>query len=78
MTRTRVTRRRVMQVAAALPLIGGRRAMAEGEPQTVVYVSNAGSKEVFVLAMDRATGALDLIDKTPVPGATNPRRRACR
>ena len=27
--------------------------MAQGTPETVVYVSNAGSKEVFVLAMDR-------------------------
>jgi 6-phosphogluconolactonase len=42
--------------------------MAQGTPETVVYVSNAGGKEVFVLAMNRATGALELIEKTPVPG----------
>src|SRR5882757_8827071 len=56
--------------------IGGRKAMAQGAPQgtpeTVAYVSNAGSKEVFVLAMNRATGALELIEKTPVPGTDKP------
>ena len=41
--------------------------MAQGTPESVVYVSNAGSKEVFALAMNRATGALELIEKTPVP-----------
>ena len=44
----------------------------QGTPETVVYVSNAGSKEVFVLAMNRATGALELIEKTPVPGTDKP------
>ena len=43
--------------------------MAQGTPETVVYVANAGSKEVFVLAMNRATGALELIEKTPVQNA---------
>jgi 6-phosphogluconolactonase len=52
-------------------MMGGR-AMAAGNPQTMVYVSNAGSKEVFALAMDRATGALDLVEKTPVPGTDKP------
>src|SRR6202023_2100888 len=56
----------------AQTLIGGRKAMAQGTPETVVYVSNAGSKEVFVLAMNRATGALELIEKTPVPGTDKP------
>lgn len=76
----RIVRRRVLAlgvggaVAAAAGrniLIGGT-AMAAGRPETMVYVSNAGSKEVFVLAMDRATGALDLIEKTPVPGTDKP------
>ena len=53
-------------------LTGGPNAMAQDTPETVVYVSNAGSKEVFVLAMNRATGALDLIEKTPVPGTDKP------
>lgn len=53
-------------------LMGGRKAMAQDTPETVVYVSNAGSKEVFVLAMNRATGALELIEKTPVPGTDKP------
>ena len=46
--------------------------MAQDTPETVVYVSNAGSKEVFVLAMNRATGALELIEKTSVPGTDKP------
>src|SRR5580704_13439708 len=46
--------------------------MAQSTPESVVYVSNAGSKEVFALAMNRATGALDLIEKTPVPGTDKP------
>ena len=46
--------------------------MAQGTPETVVYVSNAGSKEVFVLAMNRRTGALDLIEKVAVPGTDKP------
>ncbi len=71
-------RRRVLQLglggiaglgAATLPLIGARKAMAAGNPETAVYVSNAGSKDVYVLAMNRQTGALELIEKTPVPGA---------
>jgi 6-phosphogluconolactonase len=75
------TRRRVVALglggAAGLGLgtkilIGGRKAMAEGTPETVVYVSNAGSKDVYVLAMNRTTGALDLIEKTPVPGTDKP------
>jgi 6-phosphogluconolactonase len=56
----------------AQTLIGGRKAMAQSTPETAVYVSNAGSKEVFVLAMNRATGALELIEKTPVPGTDKP------
>jgi hypothetical protein len=68
----RMARRRVLALGlggivgvglGSQSLIGGRKAMAQGTPQgtpeTVVYVSNAGSKEVFVLAMNRATGALE-------------------
>ena len=54
--------------SASCNLIGVGNAMAQGTAETVVYVSNAGSKEVWVLAMNRASGELDLIDKTPVPG----------
>jgi 6-phosphogluconolactonase len=76
----RLARRRVLRLglggAAGLTLapkiIMGGQAMAAGNPQTMVYVSNAGSKEVFCLAMNRATGALDLVDKTPVPGTDKP------
>jgi hypothetical protein len=57
---------------ATQDLIGGSKTMAQGLPQTVVYASNAGSKDIFVLAMKRATGALELIEKTPVPGTDKP------
>jgi 6-phosphogluconolactonase len=46
--------------------------MAKGAPETVVYVSNAGGPEIHVMAMDRASGALDLIERVPVPGAPSP------
>jgi 6-phosphogluconolactonase len=46
--------------------------MAEGAPETIVYVSNAGSTEVHVLAMNRASGDLDLVERVPVPGGGQP------
>lgn len=45
--------------------------MAEA-PQTVVYVSNAGSKEIFVFAMDRDSGDLTAIERAAVPGTEQP------
>lgn len=45
--------------------------MAEG-PATVVYVSNAGSKEIFVFAMDRDSGELEPIERAAVPGTDVP------
>src|ERR1700740_693071 len=41
-------------------------------PDTVVYVSNAGTKEIHVLAMTRESGDLDLLDKVSVPGTDKP------
>src|SRR5262245_11639183 len=52
--------------------IGGGRAMAQGTPETVVYVSNAGGPEIYVLAMNRATGDLQLIEKVAIPGIDKP------
>src|SRR5437764_4111479 len=46
--------------------------MAQGTPETVVYVSNAGGPEIHVMALDRASGALDLIEKIAVPGMASP------
>jgi len=79
MQRRRLARRQVLALGAGgaaglgldAALFGGR-AMARVHPATVIYVSNAGSREVFALAMDRASGALDLIEKTPVPGTDKP------
>jgi len=74
-------RRRVLQFglggiaglgAVTLPLTGARKAMAATDPETTVYVSNAGSKDIYVLAMNRETGVLNLIEKTPVPGTDKP------
>jgi 6-phosphogluconolactonase len=73
----RLTRRQTLALglgAVALPsrfIVGGK-AMAENTPETVVYVSNAGSKEILVLAMNRNSGELALLDKTPVPGTDKP------
>jgi 6-phosphogluconolactonase len=41
-------------------------------PQTLVYVSNAGSKEIFVFAMDRDSGELAEIERVAVPGTNQP------
>jgi 6-phosphogluconolactonase len=80
MTARRLTRRGLFGLGAAgvtalgvlpRPLTGVRTAMAEGTPtstpDTVVYVSNAGGPEIHVLAMNRTTGDLDLIEKVEIP-----------
>jgi 6-phosphogluconolactonase len=59
-------------LALTSPFIGGRGVMAQNMPDTVVYVSNAGSKEIYVLAMNRDNGELTLLDKVPVPGTDKP------
>jgi 6-phosphogluconolactonase len=46
--------------------------MAQSTPDTVVYVSNAASKEIYVLAMNRDSGDLTLLDKVSVPGTDKP------
>jgi 6-phosphogluconolactonase len=45
--------------------------MAEA-PATVVYVSNAGTKEIFVFAMDRDSGELTPVERVAVPGTDKP------
>ena len=78
MTPERIKRRGILQfglggIAAFGPLplatIGASRAMADTVPETVVYVSNAGSRDISVLAMNRNTGELTLIEKKEVPGS---------
>jgi 6-phosphogluconolactonase len=76
MERKRLTRRQLLalglgSVALPSPFIGGK-AMAENTPDTVVYVSNAASKDIAILAMNRESGELTLIDKVPVPGTDKP------
>ncbi len=74
MAGTGLTRRRALATGAAAtvgaiaqPIIGVRRAMAEGKPDTVVYVSNAGDPSIYVMTMNRASGDLEVIDKVAIP-----------
>ena len=46
--------------------------MAQGTPETVVYVSNAGDPSISILSLNRANGDIDLIEKMPIPGADKP------
>jgi 6-phosphogluconolactonase len=71
------TRRRLLalglgNLALPHPFIAGRTAMADTMPDTVVYVSNAASKEIYALAMNRETGELSMLDKVSVPGTNKP------
>jgi 6-phosphogluconolactonase len=75
MTTAKWTRRRMLAAGLggiALPIIAGRKAMAQTTPDTVVYVSNAGSKEIGVFAMDRSSGELTAIEQASVPGTDKP------
>jgi 6-phosphogluconolactonase len=72
-----ITRRQMLgfglgSVALPSPFIAGGNAMADTTPDTVVYVSNAASKEIYVFAMNRDSGDLLIIDKVPVPGTDKP------
>jgi len=46
--------------------------MAQGTPETVVYVSNAGGPEIHVMTMNRASGDLDLIERMAIPETDQP------
>jgi len=77
MANIRPTRRHMLAlglggIALPSPFIGGAEAMADNTPDTVVYVSNAASKEVYVLAMNRESGDLTVLEKVPVPGTDKP------
>ena len=72
-----ITRRQMLalglgSMALPSPFVAGGRVMAEATPETVVYVSNAASKEIYVFAMNRNSGDLLIIDKVPVPGTDKP------
>ena len=75
MPNMRLTRRQMLALglgtALPSPFIGAN-AMAESTPDTVVYVSNAASKEIYILGMNRDTGELLMIDRVPVPGTDKP------
>jgi 6-phosphogluconolactonase len=69
-------RRRLLQLGlggiaglGALPLIRAQKAMSADGPETFVYVSNAGTKDIYVLGMNQDTGELTMVEKAPVPGA---------
>jgi 6-phosphogluconolactonase len=42
------------------------------EAATMIYVSNADSKEIYVMSLDDRNGAVDLVQKAPVPGTVMP------
>jgi 6-phosphogluconolactonase len=74
MVRVRLTRRRLLGLGAGglTAMMGGRRAIAQSTPETMVYVSNAGDPSISLLAMNRATGDLDLIDQMAIPDTDKP------
>ena len=43
--------------------------MAADGPETFVYVSNAGTRDINVLGMNRHTGEFTMIEQAPVPDA---------
>jgi 6-phosphogluconolactonase len=69
MSASPLTRRRRLTGAAAVAtsIAGGRNTMAENKPETIAYVSNAGDPSISLLAIDRATGALELIETVTIP-----------
>src|ERR1039458_7291948 len=69
-------RRRVLHLGlggiaalGVLSRIGAQRAVAAVGHESFVYVSNAGTKDIYVLGMNRETGELTIVEKVPVPGA---------
>ena len=69
----RLSRRRVIGYGLGGIALGAatrteiRRTMAQSKPETVLYVSNAGGPEIYVIGMNRATGDLDVIERVKVP-----------
>src|SRR5262249_44211076 len=48
------------------------RAIAMPDSRSIVYVSSAGSREVLVLSLDRASGRVEPIEAAQVPGGEGP------
>jgi 6-phosphogluconolactonase len=46
--------------------------MSQGQTATMVYVSNADSKEIYVLSLDNRNGAVTLVQQAPVTGVVMP------
>src|SRR6516162_5776349 len=72
-----ITRRQMLalglgSVVLPSPFVAGGKVMADTTPETVVYVSNAASKEIYVFAMNRDSGDLLMTDKVLVPGTDKP------
>ena len=63
---------RRFSILAGLPLItavvAGALMASPAGAATVVYVGNAESNEVYVLQLDRQSGDLVVVEKTPIPG----------
>ena len=61
-----------MHVRPLLWILALMSASIAAQAATIVYVSNADSQEISVLALDRATGALTTVETVPVGGTVMP------
>ncbi|GGF10367.1 6-phosphogluconolactonase [Aliidongia dinghuensis] len=57
----------ILAAALGLGLLAGQAGAA-----TMVYVSNADSKDIYVLTLDNRSGAVKLVEKVPVTGTVMP------
>ena len=56
----------------AIAILGGPAVSSPAGAATFVYVGNAESNEVRVLALDRQTGELTPVEQVPIPGIAKP------
>src|SRR3989454_5649351 len=57
---------------AAVVVVVGTLMASPASAATFVYVGNAESNEVYVLQLDRQSGALTVVEKVLIPGITKP------
>ncbi len=57
---------------AAVVVATGTLMAAPARAATFVYVGNAESNEIYVLALDRRNGDLTVVEKVPIPGIEKP------
>src|SRR5437899_10424825 len=57
---------------AAVVVVVGTLMASPASAATFVYVGNAESNEIYVLELDRQSGALTVVEKVPIPGIEKP------